>query len=321
MSQDKHWSSIKERGSVFGIQTLLVCYRILGKRVFQVLFFPVMLYFYLTGGAARSAINQYWQQLTLSQAQPRLNFWQTHYKSFKTFYSFGLAIVDKFGAWTGKINLSDLEIVNQAAYDGLMSEKGCVVLSSHLGNMEVCRALFRNRKTDKKLNIITYNAHAQAFNQVLNKLDPNSGINFIHVDQFGPADTILIKQKIDNGEVVVIFADRTSVNNPASVKLAPFLNKPAPFAIGPFALASVMECPVYLMLCTKSETNGRYQAHVELFTQQVKISRKMRQAHLQSMIEQYAQRLSYYCQKSPYQWYNFFNFWQQSDLTESEQNK
>ncbi len=321
MNNNTHWSNIKERGSMLGIQTLVLIYKLLGKRFFQICLCPVMIYFYITGGITRKGIVQYWQQVQISREQEQFGWFARHWHGFKSFFTFGLSIVDKFDAWLGKINLEDIEVVDQQAYQSLTSSKGAVVFSTHLGNMEICRAIFGSGENKKKLNVITYNEHAPSFNNFLTKINPEAAINFIHINNFGPDDTIKLKQKIDDGEVIVIFADRTSVNNPDSVHYVPFLSKPAPIAIGPFALATIMECPVYLMLCLKNSQTGRYQAHIEHFADPVKVKRKERKAHFNAMMQKYTDRLSYYCLQEPYQWYNFYDFWRQQDEPDSKQIK
>ncbi len=313
MSENKHWSAIKERGSEGGIQILVFIYKVFGKVLFQICLFPVMLYFYLTGKIARDAAIGYWTQLEETRGSYKSNIIQKHFHAYKMFITFGLLIVDKFDAWLGKIKVGDIEVMHQNCVKSLMSSGGVVILSSHLGNMELCRAIFSTGEKKKKLNVITYNQHAPSFNNFLKKVNPEAAINFVHINNFGPSDTIFLKQKIEEGEAVVIFADRTSVANPNSVQFAPFLSKPAPFAIGPFALATIMECPVFFMTCLKDSKQGRYQAHVEEFAMPTKVPRKERQAHYQAMIERYAARLEHYCLKEPYQWNNFFDFWRANE--------
>lgn len=321
MEQNQHWSTLKERGSMFGIQCLVFIYKVFGKGFFQVCLFPVMLYFYLTGRIARQAIKDYWIQLETTRGVPNSKGLRLDRHAFKVFISFGLAIVDKFDAWLGKIHIEDIEIINSEVYDNLTSSQGAVILSGHLGNMEICRAIFSSGENKKKLNVITYNEHAPSFNNFLKKINPDAAINFIHVNNFGPDDTIMLKQKIDEGEAVVIFADRTSVNNPNSVNFVPFLSKPAPIAIGPFALATIMECPVFFMTCIKNSENGRYQAYIEEFAEPIKVKRKERKEYFQKLMEKYTDRLGHYCLKEPYQWNNFFDFWRANEAeTQTNQN-
>ena len=100
-------------------------------------------------------------------------------------------------------------------------------MSAHLGNMEVCRAIFSHGENKKPLerDYLSTNTHSPSFSNVLmKKVNADSAmVNFVHIENFGPDDTIKLKQKIEDGEaVVIIFADRTSVNNPNSVNFVPF---------------------------------------------------------------------------------------------------
>ncbi|MEP0355416.1 family 2 glycosyl transferase [Paraglaciecola sp.] len=321
MEQNQHWSTLKERGSMFGIQCLVFIYKVFGKGLFQICLFPVMLYFYFTGRIARHAIKDYWIQLETTRGVTPSKGYRLHRHAFKVFISFGLAIVDKFDAWLGKIHIEDIEIMNSEVYNKLTSNQGAVILSAHLGNMEICRAIFSSGENKKKLNVITYNEHAPSFNNFLKKINPDAAINFIHVNNFGPDDTIMLKQKIDDGEAVVIFADRTSVNNPNSVNFVPFLSKPAPIAIGPFALATIMECPVFFMTCIKNSEKGKYQTYIEEFAEPTKVKRKERKEYFQMLMEKYTDRLGYYCLKEPYQWNNFFDFWRANEAENPNQPK
>jgi len=309
MKQALHWSHFKERGSILGIEFLVAIYRLFGRHVFKVFLIPVMFYFYLTGKEARLGSWQYLDNLHTDAGRAKKSGWGKFHEGFKLYFSFGMAILDKFDAWLGKVAIDDINIATPMAYQELLDAKGSVIFSSHLGNMEVCRAIFSSGENKRPLNIITYNEHTPSFNNFLKKVNAQAAVNFIHIANFGPDDTIKLKQKIEDGESVVIFADRTSVNNPNSVHQVEFLGKKAPFAVGPFALASIMDCQVFLMFCIKE--NGQYNAHIEKFSEPVKVKRKERAAHFQAMAEKFAQRLGFYCHKAPYQWFNFFNFWQE----------
>ena len=90
MSQQAHWSSIKERGSLFGIRFLVAIYKVFGKGLFRICFFPVMLYFYLTGGQARRGVLKYWRNLERSCQQPPCSRLKLHVHGFKVFLTFGV---------------------------------------------------------------------------------------------------------------------------------------------------------------------------------------------------------------------------------------
>jgi predicted LPLAT superfamily acyltransferase len=91
-----------------------------------------------------------------------------------------------------------------------------------------------------------------------------------------------------------------------------FLGEPAPFAHGPFILASLLECPVYLFFCLR-EGNG-YRIYCEPFAERIVLPRGERVPRLREYLQQYARRLEAYCMKAPYQWFNFYDFWRRDAL-------
>jgi predicted LPLAT superfamily acyltransferase len=95
--------------------------------------------------------------------------------------------------------------------------------------------------------------------------------------------------------------------------IADFLGHPAPFPQGPFVLAHLLECPVYLFFCLKE--GERYRVHLEHFAERVILPRRERQSALAGYAQRYARRLEAYCQRAPLQWFNFFDFWQETSQT------
>jgi predicted LPLAT superfamily acyltransferase len=90
----------------------------------------------------------------------------------------------------------------------------------------------------------------------------------------------------------------------------PFLGRPAPFPEGPFILASLLACPVYLVFCVAE--GKRYRVFVEPFADPLILPRHHRREALERVIAQYVQRLEAYCLLAPTQWFNFFDFWAQT---------
>ena len=132
---------------------------------------------------------------------------------------------------------------------------------------------------------------------------------------------MLLQQKIEQGELVVIAADRTSSNSQGRVVNLPFLGEPAPFPQGPFILASLLDCPVFTMFCIRQ--HGRYQVHVEHLADTLKGPRKDRAARLTDAMTKYSQRLAYFAQLAPLQWFNFYDFWRDDNksIRQSVQSK
>ena len=308
-----HWSSVEERGSSLGIQILVWLYRIFGQWIFRIALIPIIGYFMLTGKSARAASYQYWKQLYRYQNIDKKISWTTVYNHF---YQFGLSAIDKIRAWLGDIKRSDVTLHGQEHFDNILKHKqGAIFIASHLGNTELCRALGTSDQK-YKINALVFTKHALKFQAILNKVNPQSKVNLIQVDSMGADTAIQLKDKVDQGEIVIIVGDRTSVTSYGRVEYVDFLGEQAPFSQGPFILANVLDCPAYLLFCTKQK--GRYHIYLEHFSDSLKLARNQRQQQLQCTIQKYARRLQEHCLKAPDQWFNFYDFWRQDSQEDIE---
>lgn len=310
-TQDDHWSSHAERGTILGMQLLLWVYSTFGRGVFSLLLKPVMAYYYLRGGPVKQASDDFIQQVN-AYARVKSIILPEKLSPYRHLVSFGETMLDKLAAWRGDFSEKNLTVHGIEHYEALFKrEKGIVMLGSHLGNLELCRALSRRHK-DLKINALVFTEHAERFNAVMKTVNPQSEVNVIQVSKMGPDTAILLQQKIDAGEWIVIVGDRTSVTKEDRVIWADFLGKPAPFPQGPFMLASILKQPVYLMfgLRDDSQKEPRFDVYFEPFSEQIILPRGQREEALQEVVQNYAQRLEHFTLKAPSQWYNFFNFWQ-----------
>jgi predicted LPLAT superfamily acyltransferase len=305
-----HWSNMTERGSYWGIRLLAEAYRFGGHWLCRAIMYPVICYFFLTGSAARRASMDFLSRVKKCEPHhPQLSTQLGWRDSLKHFFAFGNAALDRIDAWCDRITLTEVDFPNrQLLADQIASGKGAVLLVSHLGNLELCRAIsIHQRKV--KVNVMVLTEHAENFNKVLKQLNPESSLNLIHVNELDPSTAILLQQKIEAGELVVIAADRTSSTNPGRVVHTPFLGEEAAFPQGPFILASLLDCPVFTMFCIRHE--GRYQVHVKHLTDTLKGPRAGRIDRLTQAIVQYSQDLEHFARLAPLQWFNFYDFWRQ----------
>lgn len=311
-NQQTHWSQTKERKGLFGIKFILLLYRLFGRKVAQFIMFPVISYFWLTGKKQRQASKDYLNRIKQHYNRiPLVD--KKHLTTFQHFQRFGESMLDKLASWQGDIKIEDLYYPNKQECLKVISEKqGVILLCSHLGDIEMCRAIAQlSHKVT--INALVFTHHAARFNQVLKEVNPDSAINLIQVDTLGADTAILLKQKLDAGEWIAIVGDRTSSNRHQrmqenAVIWADFLGKPAPFPKGPFILSATLKCPIYLVWGLKP--NGRFQFYFEHFSDRLTLTRTNRQSELESIIQNYAKRLEHYCLISPLDWFNFFDFWQ-----------
>lgn len=303
---NSHWSQLAEQGGALGLRILFACYRLFGARLTQLMLYPVVAYFFLAAGSARRASHDYLLQLhhfRADMAQPA----PTWIDTFRHMLAFAQSGLDKLAAWSGRMPPGTVRFPNQAAFESLLqSGRGAVLVGAHLGNLEMTRALATGRKL-ATVNAVVYTDHAQRFNRMLEQANADYGANLLQVSALGPDTAILLKDKVEQGELLVIVGDRTPPAENGRISHASFLGRSAAFANGPWLLASLLDCPVYLFFCLR-ERDG-YCIHFEPFSERIILPRKQRQQSLQAHVQQYASRLEQYCLQAPLQWFNFYDFW------------
>jgi predicted LPLAT superfamily acyltransferase len=303
--QKRHWAQINEASFVLGMRLLFWICRIFGRGPFRIVLYPVVAWYVLTQPAARAASADYLRRINAMGGAPRAKPGMPDV--MRHFAAFAESILDKMLLWGGLFDLENTRYHGRELLDQLVGEqRGALLVCSHLGNMELCRVLSR-RRTGLKLTVLVHTKHATAFNDMLAQLDPDSRMNLLQVTEMSAATAAMLAEKVAQGEFVVIAGDRIPVSGNPRVALAKFMGEPAPFPVGPYVLASLLECPIFLMfaLCT---ANGP-EVHVELFRESLRLPRKGRDEVLAALTAEYAGRLEHYCLRAPLQWFNFYDFW------------
>lgn len=305
MRQSTHWSQLEERGTVLGMRFLLRIHRLFGGTILQVFLYPVVSYYWLTHRSGRQASRSYLSRV--AKFTPASKVDGGLFCSYRHFISFANALIDKLAAWSGALSLADVEYHGrEQVLAEIQKGRGVVLLGSHLGNLEVCRVI-AHLNQDIRINVLVHTKHAEKFNRLLNQSNDKSRLNLIQVTEVTAATAILLSDKIDNSEIVIIAADRTPVNPAPRVAKVDFLGAPALFPQGPFILASLLKCPVYTVFCLKQQ--GKQVIYFDYFSNVLKFPRKNREQAMQQTIQYYAERLQDYCLQEPLQWFNFFDFW------------
>jgi len=301
-----HWSKISERGSSIGMSLMLFIYTAFGKPLFYLILLPVLLYFYLTGKQQRAAVKKFQSQV--SQISKIRSGLAPKLYPFMQYFEFGRSALDKVTAWMGKISIDDITFNDKQQMLKIVAEqKGGIILTSHLGNMEVCRAL-SEEVPQLKVNALVHTQNAVKFNQLLQSISPTSGINLIEVNELGPETAMKLFDKIEQGEYIAIVGDRTSVALHNRIVEAEFLGETAYFPEGPFILASILKSPVYFMSCVRSGKG--FSVDFIPYKDKLILKRNHRQESLKIAVQDYADWLSSLALKAPYQWFNFFDIWQ-----------
>jgi predicted LPLAT superfamily acyltransferase len=305
-ARGRHWADIHEFSFIAGMRLLFWLCRVFGRWPFRAALYPVALWYMMAKPAARDASREY----LLRMAQRRGAGWRKPggFSVLRHFVSFAENILDKMLLWSGRLQAGSVEYQNlELIAAQVASKRGALLICCHLGNLELCRVLSK-RMAGLKMTVLTHTKHAEKFNRLLARLNPESQVNLMQVTELSPATAMLFAEKIAQGEFIAIAGDRIPVAQSPRVALASFLGAPAPFPVGPYIMASLFQCPVYLLFTLG---HGRAaEIHFELFREAICLPRKDRDGALAELAAEYARRLEYFCRRAPFQWYNFYDFWQ-----------
>jgi predicted LPLAT superfamily acyltransferase len=307
----QHWSVTPERRGQSGLRFMLWLYRRAGRVPFVLLLWPIVAVYWLTGRAARAA-SQQWLTRVQAVAQQQNIVLPAPVNSYAHFLRFGYSMLDKVASWRGDLQWGrDIDFASGAEATIRAAEgKGHLILASHLGDIEACRAMAK-QVSGLVINALVFTDNAQRFRDVLESIAPQAGVNLMPVSDIGPDTAILLQQKLDAGEWVAIVGDRTAIHRQRGgerrVVWSEFMGRPAPFPQGPFVLAAALRCPVLLMFALREQ--GRLRVHCEAFADPLLLPRAQRQQALQTTVDRYAERLQQHALMAPLDWFNFYDFW------------
>ncbi|RPH22482.1 glycosyl transferase [Citrobacter youngae] len=315
-----HWAQQQEVKGLWGMRLMLLVWRLLGRKAFSLLLYPVVGIYWLTASTARKA-SQSWIRRVRAQLIARRMPVPSNLISYQHFLRFGGAMLDKIASWRGELHLGRDVVFAPGAEETLnvSDPRGKLLLASHLGDVEACRALAQLQGS-KTINALVFSDNAQRFKKIMEEMAPQAGLNLLPVNDIGPDTAILLKEKLDRGEWIAIVGDRIAVTTQRGgewrVCWSRFMGQVAPFPQGPFILASILRCPVDLIFALRQQEKLRI--HCEPFADPLLLPRATRQQALQNTVDRYAERLEHYALQSPLDWFNFFDFWQLPDTKDKE---
>lgn len=314
----RHWASTREAGVMRGLQIMIWVNKYVGRWAFNVVLVLVMAYFYLRRGEARRASIDYLTRVRRKYPEALgrgpLGWW-----SYCHFFIFGQSLLDKYLAWAETpdgIQMSADE--EKRLFDFVATRRGCLLIGSHFGNLEYSRGI-AHRHPEVTINVLIYDQHAQNFAALLAQGDPDSRMNLIQVTDVDINLALKLKEKVERGEWVVIAGDRVPVGDSERVAEASFFGESARFPIGPYVLATLLQCPVFLLHCFRLD--GNYRLGYEFFAEQIGGDRKQREQAYANSAQAFASALESQVIRAPLQWFNFFDFWGKPDSSVKDQSE
>ena len=295
-SEADRWSTLPERGTPTSLRVIAWIAVHIGRWGARLLLYPITLYFVITARSARRTSYEYLKRLRGESAR----WWHV----FRHFHCFAATILDRVYLLRGDferfgITVHGKEIVHRQ----IESRKGSILLGSHLGSFELLRALGVLQRSFS-LKVLMDPLHNQNITRFFDALNREIAATVIAPDR--PDTLIRVKESLDAGCFVGMLGDRVSGGDKTTQ--CQFLNAPATFPAGPVLLAAMMRCPVILFFGLYRGGN-RYEIYFEHFADQIDLDRVRRAENIQLWMQRYAERLEHYSRLAPYNWFNFYPFW------------
>ena len=291
------WQQRPEAGNPIAMVLFARIALAVGHRLARLFLLPVCSYFFLSRKEERLASREFLGRVLKSDVKLR-DVW-------RHFWTFSQVILDRAFILSNrtsgmKLETEGLEILHRA----LDEEGGCLMLGSHLGSFEASRAI-KERRPEVALRIVmdrTVNAAATGF---LEQLNPELAAGVLDISH-EPGTVLKLLDTLRDGALVAILADR--VRGAEDVISARFLGEQANFPAAPHLFAMLTQSPL-ILFWGLHQGPGRYRVIFERIDTPPLATRGQRQAALAASVQAFADRLAYYTRQTPYNWFNFYDFW------------
>lgn len=298
VSADDSWLSQKEKGTVWGIYAGYYLATAFGRGPVRALLWFVSLYYVLFRPKVAQASRQ-WLSVVHEREPKFVEVWG-HVRCFAQMTADRIFFLRE--------KTSPFRITRRGddnLREALAGGRGAILLGAHLGSFEALRA--DGQDIDAPITILGHFENARMINALFEKLNPSFTAQVIHIGR-GSVDFIFkVQEAIEQGSLVGTMGDRVGLNEKSVI--VEFFGRPARFPTGPFVLASILKCPVFLTFGLFQQPNT-YNLSCEPFRERVLLPRRGRDAQLQALVQDYARRLEGYCRQAPDNWSNFYDFWE-----------
>lgn len=297
-----HWSERPEGGSRFWLALIRWAILHIGRGFARLAMGPTSLYFFLRRGAERRASRQWLRRA----GAPR----QGHLGVLIHIFAFAMTIVDRVLLLAGRDEEIDIRSEGAEELARVLGEgKGCVLLGSHLGSFEAIRVFSRQAPPEcRALKVVMDRDQNSLMTRMLEDLNPEIRETVIDARQPGPQIVLEAANALSDGSMVAMLADRTYRDESAA--RVDFLGRTTSMPLAPLAIAATLDAPVFVVFGLY-EGGRRYRLVFERLAKPPATgsTRAEKRAVLNQWVADYAQRLEYYARQYPYNWFNFYDFW------------
>lgn len=295
-----HWQKQEEKGNRFFMRLLVSIALLFGRKTARLILPFIVAYFFLAAKSVRMHSLKY-----LNKVLHRQPTWRDCYRHL---FTFAQVSVDRIFFLSGRFSDFDLHIHGEQIFAERQNTGG-VLAVSHVGSFDVMRALAARNLGDRvKVYPVLDVQHNSMSMSFLQALDPDLASRVIDARIPGPELVLKLQEVIANGGYVGLMADRQFGSN----RTLPihFLGEIANFPLTTWEVAALLNAPVISCFGLFSSPN-RYDIFFKPLEQSyIGASRKERPRLVEIALNDYVQQLQTHVQMYPYNWFNFYDFWQ-----------
>lgn len=234
-----------------------------------------------------------------------LSWWKRPLLVYRHFLAHGVTLVDRLAVLMRRTQIDcvfDGEHLFQPYFE---RRRGIILVGSHLGCWEL-GGHFLGR-FDIPVNLVVIERELAGIKRLLDSATGQKRFRVLTADD-NPLRAVPILAALRRGEIVALLGDRSSGDADAEVQ---FLGGRVRLPVGPYHLAAASGAPIFQVFVVR-EKLGLYR--FVTFPPESVTREELRSdpAAVEALLRRYAERLETFVRQYPFQWANFFPYWEQS---------
>jgi predicted LPLAT superfamily acyltransferase len=297
------WAQQRERGNRFVLRLMAWIAVAFGRRIARLVLHPITGYFLAFAPQARRQSARY-----LGRALGRPATLADRYRHIHCFAS---TVLDRVYLARGRVHDFDLRLDGAPLMDALVAQgRGALLIGAHVGSFEALHAVGASRP-GLRVAMAMYPDNAQLIHDTLRAIAPDFHLDIIAIGR--PSSTLAVRDWLDAGGLVGMLGDRVlggAEGGRSALIEMPFLGQTARFSDGPFRLALLLKRRLVFMVGLYrggAHYDVRFEALADFSAAPADAA--ARDNLLRDALQAYVQRLEGLCREAPYNWFNFYDFW------------
>ena len=298
-----NWSVIREKSTPTALLSICWIALHIGRPIARSLLYPITAYYYFFAKKQRQASHKY---LTRIFKRPA-----TWYETAIHIHTFASTILDRVYLLSGQftklsISYPEENLPKKYCKNGI----GCLLLGSHIGSFEALRS-YAVENSSIPIKILMDQDHASMIMRVFNALNSDVASTLIPLDG-SPSGLLKVKEIIYSNSIVGLLGDRILDNSSEKILQCTLLGEAINISSAPIIMAAALKVPVIVFFGIYLGGN-RYRIHFDLLAEEIILNRATRQQDIQDWTQKYVDLLEQQMLTHPYNWFNFYNYWEKDD--------